>query len=81
MSSRKRELSTLILQFEVHNRPEGKSHEAIDWYNEALGLFHRWLQEEGMSCLMGVWERKRPGSSCSMSRPRRATGVSLPETR
>lgn len=30
MPSRKLELSTLILQFEVHNRPEGKSQEAID---------------------------------------------------
>ena len=52
MSSRKLDLSTLILQFEVHNRSEGKSPETVDWYNEALGLFYRWLQEEGMSCLI-----------------------------
>ena len=52
MPSRKLELPTLILQFEVHNRSEGKSQKTVGWYNEALGLFHRWLQEEGMSCLI-----------------------------
>ena len=52
MASRKLDLSTLILQFEVYKRPEGKSPATVDWYNEALGLFHRWLQEEGMSCLI-----------------------------
>lgn len=52
MSSRKLDLSTLILQFEVHNRSEGKSPATVTWYNGALNLFHRWLQEEGRSCLL-----------------------------
>ena len=66
MASRKLDLSTLILQFEVYKRPEGKSPETVDWYNEALGLFHRWLQEEGMSCLiedLGKATRKSIASS------------------
>ena len=52
MASRKLDLSTLILQFEVHNRSEGKSPATVAWYNEALEFLLRWLQEEGMSTLL-----------------------------
>lgn len=52
MVSRKLDLSTLILQFEVHNRSEGIYPATVVWYNEALNLFHRWLKEEGVSCLL-----------------------------
>ena len=52
MVSRKLDLSTLILQFEVHNRSEGMSQATVVWYNGALNLFHRWLREEGVSCLL-----------------------------
>ena len=46
MASRKLDLSTLMLQFEVHNRLEEKSPAIVAWYNEALNLFHRWPQEK-----------------------------------
>ena len=52
MASRKLDLTTLILQFEVHNRSEGKSSATVAWYNEALEFLLRWLQEEGMSTLL-----------------------------
>ena len=52
MASRKLDLTTLILQFEVHNRSEGKSPATVAWYNEALEFLLRWLQEEGMSTLL-----------------------------
>ena len=35
--------------FEVHNRTEGKSVRTVEWYNQALELFHDWLEGEGMS--------------------------------
>jgi site-specific recombinase XerD len=47
------DLSTLIRHFEVHNRTEGKSLRTVGWYNEVLGLLHRWLQEEGLSTALG----------------------------
>ena len=37
MPSRKLELPTLILQFEVHNRSEGKSPDTVDWYKRGPG--------------------------------------------
>ena len=52
MVSRKLDLSTLILQFEVHNRSESMSPATVVWYNGTLNLFHRWLREEGVSCLL-----------------------------
>ena len=43
------DLAALIRHFEFHNRSEGKSPRTVGWYNEALGLFHGWLDGEGMS--------------------------------
>lgn len=81
MVSRKLDLSTLILQFEVHNRSESMSPATVVWYNGTLNLFHRWLREERVSCLLRIWERKKPGSLCSISRRERGDEVSLPATR
>ena len=39
MVSRKLDLSTLILQFEVHNRSEGIYPATVVWYNEASTSF------------------------------------------
>ena len=52
MVSRKLDLSTLILQFEVNNRSEGMSPATVVRYNGDLNLFHRWLRGEGVSCLL-----------------------------
>ena len=49
MNKNKLELSTLTQHFEVHNRTEGKSVRTVEWYNQALELFHDWLVGEGMS--------------------------------
>ena len=81
MASRKLDLTTLILQFEVHNRSEGKSPATVAWYNEALEFLLRWLQEEGMSTLLEDLGRRRSGSSYSTSRRERATGVLFPAIR
>jgi hypothetical protein len=40
------ELTKLMLHFEVHNRTEGKSLRTVGWYNEALGMFLRWLKDQ-----------------------------------
>ena len=49
MNMNKLDLSTLIQHFEVHNDTEGKSPRTVEWYNQALHLFHDWLVGEGMS--------------------------------
>ena len=49
VNKNKLELSTLTQHFEVHNRTEGKSVRTVEWYNQALELFHDWLEGEGMS--------------------------------
>ena len=41
------DLSRLTKHFEVHNKTEGKSARTVEWYNEVLGLLHRWLKDEG----------------------------------
>jgi hypothetical protein len=42
------DLSVLIQHFEVHNCTEGKSPRTVGWYNEVLGMFLRWLKDEGL---------------------------------
>ena len=43
------ELDKLVERFEVHNRFDGKSPRTVQWYNEALDLFLKWLRGEGLS--------------------------------
>ena len=43
------ELSALARHFELYNKTEGKSPRTIDWYNQALTLFHRFLIESEKS--------------------------------
>jgi integrase/recombinase XerC/integrase/recombinase XerD len=43
------ELSALARHFELYNRTEGKSPKTIEWYNQALRLFHRFLIESEKS--------------------------------
>lgn len=45
-------LRDLIGYWEFHNRTEGKSPHTIDWYNDSLGAFERFLQREGCSLLI-----------------------------
>lgn len=47
------DLSVLIQYFEIHNKTEGKSNDTVDWYNEVLGLFYRWLVDERLSTTIG----------------------------
>ena len=47
------ELSALARHFELYNRTEGKSPKTIDWYNQALTLFHRFLIESEKSTTLG----------------------------
>jgi len=47
------DLSVLKQHYEVHNRTEGKSPRSVGWYNEVLGLFMRWLGEDGSSTAIG----------------------------
>lgn len=42
------ELSVLIQHFEVHNKTEGKSPRTVKWYNDVLGMFLGWLEEQGL---------------------------------
>ena len=48
MDQNKFDLKTLTRHFEVHNRSEGKSARAVEWYNGALKLFQGWLEDEGI---------------------------------
>ena len=52
MKRRKLEMATLFHQYEVHNRSEGKSPRAVDWYAEVQELFNNWLMSEGMSTFL-----------------------------
>jgi len=47
------ELSALARHFGFYNRTEGKSPKTIDWYNQALTLFHRFLIESEKSTNLG----------------------------
>ena len=47
------DLSVLLQHFEVHNKTEGKSPRTVGWYNEVLGMFIRWLREDGSSTAIG----------------------------
>ena len=52
MNPEKLELRELVKKFEVHKRSEGYSERTVEWYQQALGLFQDWLEEENMStCL------------------------------
>ena len=53
MDKSKTDLSVLKQHYEVHNRTEGKSPRTVGWYNEVLGLFMRWLGEDGSSTAIG----------------------------
>ena len=53
MDKSKTDLSVLKQHFEVNNRTEGKSPKTVGWYNEVLGLFMRWLGEDGSSTAIG----------------------------
>jgi hypothetical protein len=39
------DLIVLAKHFELYNRTEGESARTIDWYNEAIGLLKRFLEE------------------------------------
>ena len=59
MNAEKLELSELVQKFEVHKRSEGLSERTVEWYQQALGLFQAWLEEEGMStCLDDLGEEE-----------------------
>jgi len=47
------DLSVLLQHFEVHNKTEGKSPRTVGWYNEVLGMFIKWLREDGSSTAIG----------------------------
>lgn len=49
-------LRELIGYWEFHNRSENKSPDTIRWYNEALGLFERFLASKGRSRLIDIGE-------------------------
>ena len=49
----KTDLSVLIQHFEVHNKTEGKSPRTVGWYIEVLGMFIKWLREDGSSTAIG----------------------------
>ncbi|NQW22494.1 MAG: tyrosine-type recombinase/integrase [SAR202 cluster bacterium] len=53
MEKSKIDLSVLMQHFEVNNRTEGKSPRTVGWYNEVLGLFVRWLNDEESSTAIG----------------------------
>jgi integrase/recombinase XerC/integrase/recombinase XerD len=46
-------LPRLVRIFEIHNLTEGKSPATVKWYNDVLGLFIRWFEEEGRSTALG----------------------------
>lgn len=54
MDRSKTDLEVLIQHFEVHNRTEGKSLRTVGWYNEVLGMFIRWLRDDGSSTEIGA---------------------------
>ena len=54
MDRSKTDLKVLIQHFEVHNRTEGKSLRTVGWYNEVLGMFIRWLRDDGASTEIGA---------------------------
>jgi len=47
------ELSQLARHFELYNRTEGKSLKTIDWYNQTLKQFHRFLIESEKPTVLG----------------------------
>jgi hypothetical protein len=40
-------LTLLVQHYNAHNRSEGKSPRTVGWYQEVLGLFLRWLVNNG----------------------------------
>ena len=66
------DISVVISHFEIHNRSEGKSPRTVQWYNEMLDMFYRWLKDEGLPTTLGsvgemearrfvLYIQKRPG--------------------
>ena len=47
------QLSALTRHSELYNRTEGKSPRTIEWYNQALTLFYRFLIESEKSTRLG----------------------------
>ena len=47
------EITTLIGRYEVHNRTEGKSQYTVNWYNEVLGMFLKWLERSEKPTIIG----------------------------
>ena len=45
-------LRDLVGYWEFHNRTEGKSPRTVDWYNQVLDLFERFLERETRSLLI-----------------------------
>ena len=43
----------VMQHFEVHNKAERKSPRTVGWYNEVLGMFIKWLREDGSSTAIG----------------------------
>ena len=47
------DLSTLIQHFHIHNQSEGKSPRTVEWYDQVLGRFLRWLEGEDRPTNLG----------------------------
>lgn len=47
------DLGVAVQYFDTYNRSEGKSPRTVEWYNEVLDLFLRWLREEGLPSKLG----------------------------
>ena len=53
------DLLDLMGHFEVHNRSEGKSPRAVEWYNLALGKLRDWLIEQGEPTVLAALDEMR----------------------
>jgi len=47
------DLSVLIQHFQIHNQSEGKSPRTVEWYDQVLGRFLRWLEGEDRPTNLG----------------------------
>ena len=54
MDKGKMELGQIMQHFEAFNSSEGKSPRTVEWYNEVLTLFLRWLQSERKPTQLGA---------------------------
>lgn len=46
-------VTKLVEYFETYNRSEGKSSRTVSWYNEALNMLLKWLDEHGYGTNLG----------------------------